>query len=694
MTSIKEGRERLKMTQGDLAQLLEMRQDALSRLEKSKLEDISSGTLAKIADIFGLSLEEILNRKKQRPQAFEVNNSWEIVENFRDCIGKYLQAEEDSDKTLQTRGIIDYIEELLNEITMKPFIIFSGSGSPGKSTMINHILGQDICPTGMESTTAVPFIIKHVDERSEKLRDYVYIFKKAEGSETININIPITFESIEEHTEILKVYGGYELIEKYGTKNGECQSDNIAAILVYANSSILKVATLIDTPSPIIKNDTLHWKDYSTGFPMDIKIFLSPAQEEFLSDARSLITLRSEVEQLPCIENANESFNNVKPLGNLFIVESKSHLLVTDFEFDKDKRINVAIKRFRGTLPNTLSDFFSSRNEEGGFQVSGEDEWRECLESRVFSYAYVEKELHEEFQNELCSLLESLPEIIVQRADTALTDYSEELKRWVDKQEEFAKSESSVADMYSLLLSQIKDILKSLRTHYRRSVNEFREKYDEIISTDNIVGIIIDKELSSRVENIHILHSALSISINYTMDTILKSHTNKLEERMRELTMTYGIMQISSQIQNDTSTDTRSFVGGELPLYLSLRKKPTGILGSILMGVGLLAGGLLAYIILKPLIFGGSNWKEKTARTLKEMYRVNDFQKKCEDHIYNYWISIEKQLERLQTELKNRFDQSDRSDASFESNITTAKAIIKLLDGLPKVEPNPISENH
>ena len=79
----------LKLTQSELAELMGIRQDRVSRLEKN-LEIITPSELRELAKISGISMEKILDYEREIPKKLKFENKWYELQNIKKkYCGKY-----------------------------------------------------------------------------------------------------------------------------------------------------------------------------------------------------------------------------------------------------------------------------------------------------------------------------------------------------------------------------------------------------------------------------------------------------------------------------------------------------------------------------------------------------------------------------------------------------------------------------
>ncbi len=89
--NLKDFRENhLKLTQAELAELMGVRQDRISRLEQN-LDVISLEELVILSKKTGKSLDEITGYKKDTPNELNISDSWDKVRYIKNTIINYIK---------------------------------------------------------------------------------------------------------------------------------------------------------------------------------------------------------------------------------------------------------------------------------------------------------------------------------------------------------------------------------------------------------------------------------------------------------------------------------------------------------------------------------------------------------------------------------------------------------------------------
>ena len=706
MIDVRKIRNDLNLTQEAFAKALGERQDTVSRLEKTKVDDIPIGVLMKIARLTGRSLDELMQFEKAKPEGIPLENKWQIVDEFKSGIRERLASAPMS----EIEFVTDQLFSILDEFTRKPrIIISSGQYASGKSALANYLTGLDICPTGARETSSVPIYIKHICERPRKLSDTVFIFRLEKDTGCFDIDwFDKGPESSGARGELLAASGGPELISKFCDAQGENYSVDIAAALVYAESDILNLAMVVDTPSHKPMQDNMYrWVDYGIGKPYAVLVFLSPASY-FLENGDTLTILRKEVEQLSYLENAYEYGNSIKPLGNLFILESLAHVLGDDDEFSRRERRDPAILRFERTLPGSLADFFSARNTASGFRSEV------YFKSRMFTFATDKPDTSKDFVNELSLLLEAMPELIVRRAKAALYEFIIQLKQSISERPADPTNDlRDEAELVSRVHEMRATIEKTVLKYMNESATEFRMRYTEVISIGKIEKIIKDKGLKNRKGTLDIICGSLNTALDQALMSVLYGRAEQVAGYLNDLITDYNSLAAAGTAFKPeekksfnrmqlTSYDSllRLYYGGTAQGAVAVPAFTAGGIGALL-SVKAASAGLLAFapLLIAPIVgvaaltagfLAGSykNWETKTAKYIEKYYNETRIIEKYEAEIQEFWKRVTKTIQEIidaiEAELHRCLqDGKTSSTVNMSVNSATTAAMISSMESLP-----------
>ena len=279
----------LKLTQSELAELMGIRQDRVSRLEKN-LEIITTLELRQLAKISGISMEEILGYERETPKKLKFENKWyelqnikkSIVENIKNFdLNENIEYSEYKNKLVKFRKNIE-------KVIRKPRVVLSGKSNSGKSTMINSLIGYDKMPIDWTPTTSIVVYIKDISDRPNYIEEELWIFKKEKEEEWDDTRL-----YDEKYCRKWKIAGGSaELLKQYGTRKGNEYNQEIGSAVLFVDSPILKNCDILDVPGLVAGIESDNKAADKSKAKADILIYLSqassfiqPEDENFLKDA-------------------------------------------------------------------------------------------------------------------------------------------------------------------------------------------------------------------------------------------------------------------------------------------------------------------------------------------------------------------------------------------------------------------------
>jgi len=158
--------DKLKLTQAQFAELLEVEQSQISRWEKNP-ESISLAVIQKILPKTGVTYEELTGYEKPIPAPLVPDNSWRDAEFTKNTLSEYIDAELEKYNISeeQRNAYVDDLRKGILTSIVKPKITIVGRSDTGKSTMINALLGVEKMPTSWTPTTTIAVYIKHISDK-------------------------------------------------------------------------------------------------------------------------------------------------------------------------------------------------------------------------------------------------------------------------------------------------------------------------------------------------------------------------------------------------------------------------------------------------------------------------------------------------------------------------------------------------
>lgn len=366
--------------------------------EYEKIENerpLPSDLLIKVAQATGKSMEFLLNVQKKEIK-FEIKNQWISIYDLERKLSQFLL------------GNRSYIESeslltLLKKMVRKPRVAFVGRSDAGKSTLINTLLGSNTLPVSWTPTTSIIVYVKHVKEKPSYIKGDVAIFHADENNELWDD----TKLSEREYTEsFLIATGDYSLLKDYGARQGsKYEETNAVSAVMFVDSDILENCDLVDLPGygtgDRDADDSLLAKMKGT----DILVYMSAANQ--FMQAGDFTWLQNELPNLASIALNNKS---LRPLSNLYVVASQAHIINNGSMVQLNRILDEGVCRFNKTLsPNYWSKF-------------GQDVDSATFRKRFFTYSTDQESLRKDFEEDLRSLLEKLPRIIVDNLLSVLKD--------------------------------------------------------------------------------------------------------------------------------------------------------------------------------------------------------------------------------------------------------------------------------
>ena len=399
----------LKLTQSELAELMGIRQDRVSRLEKN-LEIITPSELRELAKISGISMEKILDYEREIPKKLKFENKWyelqnikkNIVENIKNFdLNENIEYSEYKNKLTEFRKNIE-------KIIRKPRVVFSGQSNSGKSTMINSLIGYEKMPIDWIPTTSIVVYVKDISDRPNYIEEELWIFKKEKEEEWDDTRL-----YDEKYCREWKIAGGSaELLKQYGTRKGNEYNDEIGSAVLFVDSPILKNCDILDVPGLVAGIESDNKAADKSKAKADILIYLSQASS-FLRSPEDTNFLKDAIDTLqPLIKTHGIGLTS---MSNLFIVATHADNIkpITKVK----ETFEEGFERFLNTLEK---NFWKKYSDDSQKSLSKED-----LKKRFFSYSINNEYLREKFEKELKNTIESIPLLLETEIFKALKEYIE-----------------------------------------------------------------------------------------------------------------------------------------------------------------------------------------------------------------------------------------------------------------------------
>jgi transcriptional regulator with XRE-family HTH domain len=691
--ALKDFREaELKMTQEQLAELLEVSPNEIRKAEKNP-DEIPLSLIKKLADKTGKTLDEVTGYERPKIESIKPDDTWSSArftkETLVDYIGRftdkwrdaYGDAHSDSYGDLYHKHV-EILHTTVRDIVKKPKIAVVGRSDVGKSTLINSLLGSEKMPVSWNPTTSIVVYIKHIDDRPAFIKDDAWIFKRGDEEQGgWNENLL----SDEEYCAQWKLAGGgIDILKSYGSHMGEqYREDAVGSAVVFIDSAVLKDCDIMDLPGfgtgHKTETDSVTLQRSQAA---DILIYMSVANG-FMRD-EDFVFLRNAIAQLAPIESSDN--REVRPLSNLFVAASHASSVNKG---NPDALKNILDRGSADCWKSLGDNFWESREKTTGVQYT-----ESLFRSRFFTFDPSLPHLFEEFEKKLKAVIEKLPGIIDEKAKTFVKDFAKDHDVSLDKEIESYNGMVSEKEKYEAMLEEIEqneperrnkmqndrsNMEEKIDTYRSESCSEFADEYNKVISVDSIVKNIDAKNLKNKKDDIAILTSYLSSTLETAYKSVLERKSAKLKT---DIDRYINEFETASQNENTASIGVDftfnakvAFASGLVGLAtlggLAFWASTLGNLGAYILvakGVSLLAllgistGGTAAAIaavsaiggpivlaiglaviaaISVILIFGGL-WKKDLAKKMVKAYEEKNALAEYKKAIDQFWGETQK----------------------------------------------------
>jgi len=662
--------DKLKLTQVQFAELLEVEQSQISRWENNP-DSIRWDAIQKILEKTGAKLEELTGWKKPVPKALKVNNSWLKADFTKRSLVDYIRV------SLENAEIPDeqrkmYIDDLCDGVEtsiVKPQITIVGRSDTGKSTLINALLGADKLPTSWTPTTSIAVYIKHISDKPEFIEEDVWVFTNQIDDENL-WNERRLYD--EDYCRQWKIgAGGPEILRSFGTRQGEYYDKNAGAAVMFIDAPILNTCDIVDLPGFGTETESDDNITFKATQRADVIIYLSQASG--FMRIEDITYLKRNINELPIWEKKDA--NELAPLSNLFVVASQAHAVNSGNREQLRSIVDTGCSNLLKTLPD---GYWNNRQSVSGYTdyKYGKRE----LRSRFFVYTTDIPDLSTRFNNSLKRVLETLPLIINDRAKAFVTEYVKTRKPTLTN--EIEKYEGIVAerDKYVALLKEIdsnelartqdNDKRKDeVRTEIHKlndeSIREFGDCCSSTVNTDNIIRLLKERKVKNKKEDVEQFGSWLQSTLQEHCESILSTKSELLSQKTKDYIKAYSESVSKSFEKNSMHVD---FDAGWAFASALAKFGVFGGLGAFIAGFGAFALGSLAFVLgtggtaaliaagLGPIglavglligatlgiikLFGGG-WEKSVAKKIVAAFEDNNVTEKFRTGIRDFWNQTE-----------------------------------------------------
>lgn len=512
---LKEFREQvLHLTQSELADLLGIRQDTVSRMEKTP-DQIELKILIKLAKLSGLSLDEMVDYKLSLPEPLTPGYNWREVEHYCNPLLQQLNTIEDSDQIDNSypKVILSDFKKLIRQKVQKPMIGIFGMAHSGKSTLINALVGEKILPVGMSSAVKVMIWVKHIENRPNYMKDEVYLLQLDR-----ELSIGAILENVKDFEQHTVASGGMELLQSYADNNRkQGRAMPVDLVLVFAESDILYSCDLIKFPT---LQDTSDWEEITKGFSGTLDGIIYLHTMTFFPGEDDLIRLRAALEYMsPCFERLDTK------QFPFFFLGTKAHLIGSVSSAQKALEL-VGNHYYDEISPDYWKELEAKKNIYCSKQ--------EFL-AQTFLYATDSIELRKDFEKNFLSMIEKIPVIRRQQAASQFQEFVEVAIRTLDAQIQYHKTISSKYGENELLQPSEKELFSAIaapnkekvriaiQRHRRNAIRKFQNEYEKELSREGVMNSV--ESTSTRLGTTQIQRLGSNISLN-----LINILMNKLEK--------------------------------------------------------------------------------------------------------------------------------------------------------------------
>lgn len=684
-------REKLNLTQSELANQLGVGQETISRLEKNPT-NMSVELFLKLCQVANMQPNDILtNFKLAKPQALETPDVYKEISFKKRALQYFVnpkKIEYSKDHELhQAVTMIDVLYDVINLYGSKPLVAFLGPSDAGKSTLINSLTGLDTLLSQWTPTTSATVYLKHIEDRPEWLQENVCIFKAESKDKGWN------FRKIHDrdYCESLKIISGdYKILDTYCNRNSSSIYKNVDSAVVYLDTPILKACDIVDLPGFGTEelNDTI--QSQRAREHADAVVFLCQSNS-FFNKHQDVLFLKDVIRNLAATTNPN-----IPLLSNLFIVASQAHIV--------EDSLPKVLARGKEALSSQMSDEVINQFFNVSKQV-----FDDALSKRFFSYSLERSNLRKAFEEDLLKfLVTTLPANRNAKLDHAVVDFKnrtsslfaneiKQLEQILADREASKKAYQEKLANKGLAINDIrlkqKQLVSDIESAKKHDIERLRQWKTANITESKIISIINEKGYDKKKAQEY-LASNVSDLYYAKLQEILRQSTEQTQEKITKFFS--EVEEISNDITKvavggvDVSFDFKGTVAGGLAGVsvfgaLGLWAATAGNLGgyilvakgvSLLSALGISVGGTAAAASFVSLIGGpitigiglalgafalfkaffGDGWKERIAKDLIKAFEKENVLQSYESAIEKYWRDTTVALESVVTTVIKKID--------------------------------------
>ncbi len=511
--------------------------DMIIRMEKDP-DRISLEALMIIIQVFGVTLDQLLRPEISRLPAPQPTDNWGRITQIRKQVNQAIECIDKESLNDEQKKAITELEDKLHMLSRKAKIACIGRPDSGKSRTLNTLIGKDILPTNWTPTTSAFVLLKHMDDKPDFWgMDTVKVFRDVQKMDSSTWD-PDCFADENYCEKWCLASGSYELIESFGSHDGDAEDEEAGAIIVFVNSAILKNCDFIDLPGfhPESSED-------EDGADRDSKlsaqasamadafIYLSIANSFLYGDDLAMAQLV--LKNMPMF-GATEN-TAVDPLSNLFIVAT--HALAVD-QGSEEKLDLIRAK--------AAQRLWSLVEEHPKFQSYTS---HEVIENRMYTSEMDSWDLTKKFYTDLQHFTEQLPLIQEKKLLAVLNQFchaKEDYFRDIAKEyrdilsqhtkmqqqlDELEQNEDARTELFRNRIYTLTDTINGMEKACRDKIVQI---YHQAIDPKHIVDVIDKHGLKKNQKDLQHLITLLNAEIENKLTTELAAHSKRLEPAIND----------------------------------------------------------------------------------------------------------------------------------------------------------------
>lgn len=544
---LRSAREKIGLSQAELAPLLGLSQDQVSYYEKDP-GAIPAELLMRWIQALGADLATLMASAMPPSPPVDAGTPYKQLRFDLTLLAQYI-------KDAFPPGNLDIpdrpptatnIQKRIEQYWQKPNLVLVGRFDSGKSHLANVLMGGKFLPSQYQPATRVITFVFHLEDRPSWFKEQVLILaedfwpRDEKGNQIFNFSILKNSSWLKKHC--LKS-GSLEVLRQHGIHDhlNESKIDGHSAI-VYTESPILKSCNIVDFPGYSDQADHLSEdvKKASSAVKIaDLVVYTSPANG--FMNAEDFSRLSYLIRVLPSPESSNPKF---PILGNLFVVATHASPTITDDQIDSICKIGS--KRLFNYLKDTV---LIERGEQIGRPVTYDD-----LNSRFFTFWEETPKRWANLKNSLSTVLggalpaarinninreisllkEETPKVVAQQIQA----YEQTKHEVVQKQKELKQLESEEPQRLKRLHHDRQYIQQQI-SHFKEETREaFEISYYDLVNT-SAVEVMIREHYKDKKEAKEHAAGYLIEQLQGVLEDEIKGNSKSLQLEIEKFLGTY-----------------------------------------------------------------------------------------------------------------------------------------------------------